>query len=94
VEKTLQHFKHAIDVDRENSADLLMDILMRSDQIADVQKDLARKREQKRRTSLAALRGIKEIADMKLDDPSHDGYEDAASNDLESQPLIGYGSIA
>jgi hypothetical protein len=48
VELTLRKFKCAIDVSVPNNADLLMDIMQRSDAISNIQNRLARKRASER----------------------------------------------
>jgi len=61
VEKTLKDFKESLNVDRNNNADLLMELLDRSTDIFTVNKRLAKKREMKEKgksTSIVAQKGI------------------------------------
>ena len=55
VEKTLKSFKESLNTDRENNADLLMEILDRSNDIFSVSKRLAKKREEKERRQTVNL---------------------------------------
>ncbi len=55
VEKTLKDFKESLNTDRENNADLLMEILDRSNDIFSVNKRLAKRREEKEKRQTVSL---------------------------------------
>jgi hypothetical protein len=91
VEKALKDFKEALDVNRDNSADLLMDIMHRSDAIRQVQHQLAKKRQQQKHEAhyTAAISD----AMKELDDIHEIVFDQDSGDHSESDPLIGASSV-
>lgn len=88
VEKALKDFKEALDVDRDNSADLLLDIMNRSNAIREDQHRLAKKREQREAhyTATSISDAMKELDDI------HE-HDLGSSDHSESDPLISASSV-
>jgi len=87
VEKALKDFKEALDVDRDNSADLLLDIMNRSNAIREDQHQLSRKREQREAQYTASISdAMKELDDI------HE-HDLGSSDHSESDPLISASSV-
>jgi hypothetical protein len=99
VEKALKDFKDALDVDRDNSADLLTDIMARSNAIREVQHQLAKKREERNQKyrnhnheahyTAAISKAMKELDDIH----ELDLELDTSADHSESDPLIHGSSI-
>lgn len=84
VDRTLANFKEAIDVNKkDNKADLLEQILYRSDAIADKQREVAKKREAKRciRNSILYKSPDKSSVQEVI-------FEDAKLGGHETDPLL------
>ena len=78
-------------MDKENNADLLMDILDRSSDIFTVQKRLARKREIKRRETEIHL--PKDMLESIKELEQEINFDDSTQWANESQPLLNHNVV-
>jgi hypothetical protein len=67
VEKTFADFKEAISIEKPNNADLLVDILKRSDTISEVQTKMNRRNRQRRKKREREMRSSFRASNLDLD---------------------------
>lgn len=91
VEKTLQNFKTAI-TKEHNSADLIWEVLERSDKIADIQKTISQKRELRERRRTMQMSSVISPGRQKAYEPEP-LFEDAKHSDDSDDAPKNYGSI-